>query len=225
MLPASVAADRFFRSPSVDSYRELLQAAEKTDHVQIVQEAAMAFLEGGRPPDRHRNGGKSKRGAPPWPLPEPPQPKTLPDEGRSERGGPHFDVLIDLAIDDKRPDDVLAWFDKRDASTPPAGRRRQTHAFRDYARVAKAVEGTHPDRAIELYVRLANAIAAETNPKTYPEAGAYLKRVKSLLKKSGREQDWPVIIGDFRAENRRKRRLMEVLDGIEGRPIINRTRK
>jgi hypothetical protein len=45
------------------------------------------------------------------------------------------------------------------------------------------------------------------------------------LKKSGRAHDWPVIIGDFRAENRSKRHLMEVLDGIEGQPIIKRTRK
>ncbi|MCP3981459.1 MAG: SWIM zinc finger domain-containing protein [bacterium] len=225
MLPASVAADRFFRWPSVDSYRELLQAAEKTDHIQTVQKAAQAFLECGRRPDRPRDGGRSKQGTSRWPLPEPPQPDAQQNEGRSERVGPHFDVLIDLAIDEKRPDDVLVWFDRRDANNPSTARRRQSHAFRDYARVAKAVEGAHPDRAIEIYVRLANAVAAETNPKTYPEAGAYLKRVKSLLKKSGRAQDWPRIIGDFRTENRRKRRLMEVLDGIEGRPIVKRTHR
>lgn len=225
MLPASVAAERFFRWPGVDSYRELLQAAEKTDHIQTVRNAALAFLESGQRPDRRPNGGKSKRAAPPWPLPEPPQPNAQQGEGCSERGGPHFDVLIDLAIDEKRPDDVLMWFDKRDANSPSIGRRRYCHAHRDYARVAKAVEGAHPDRAIEIYVSLANAIAAETNTKTYPEAGALLKRVKSLLKKSGREQDWPIILGDFRTENRRKRRLMEVLDGIEGRPIVKRTRR
>ncbi|MEQ8844177.1 MAG: hypothetical protein RIB58_04920 [Phycisphaerales bacterium] len=225
MLPASVAADRFFRRPGVDSYRELLQAAEKTGHIQIVRNAALAFLERGQRPDVHPNGGASKRAAPPWPLPEPPQPDAQRAEGRSERGAPHFDVLIDLAIDEKRPDDVLMWFDKRDADSPSIGRRRYRHAHRDYARVAKAVEGAHPDRAIEIYVSLANAIAAETNTKTYPEAGALLKRVKSLLKKSGREQDWPTILGDFRTENRRKRRLMEVLDGIEGRPIVKRIRR
>lgn len=226
MLPASVAADRFFRSPDVDSYRELLQAAEKTDHVQIVQEAALAFLESGWRPDLRRNRGKSKpeRGSPHWPFPEPPQPDVQPNEDRSERLGPHFDVLIDLAIEEKRPADVLVWFDKRDAITPPTPRRRHSHTFLDYARVAKAVERTHPNRAIEIYVRLANAVAAETNPKTYPEAGTYLKRVKSLLKNSGHEQDWPAILSDFRTENRRKRRLMEVLDGIEGRPIVKRTR-
>jgi uncharacterized Zn finger protein len=225
VLPASIAAGRFFQRPGVESYRQLLLAAGKTDHVETVRKAALAFLESGRRPDQHRNRDKPKRGAPLWPLPEPPQPGAERNERRSDRVGPHFEVLIDLAIDEKRPDDVLVWFDKRNTNAPAAARRRYQHSFHDYARVAKAVEGTHPDRAIEIYMSLANAVAAKTDPKTYPEVGRYLKRVKSLLKESAREKDWPSIIGDFRTENRRKRRLMEVLDGIEGRPIVKRTRR
>jgi len=87
--------------------------------------------------------------------------------------------------------------------------------------VAEAVEEAHPDRAADIYVSVANAIAAETKPKTYPRAGALLKHVRSLLEKSGREQDWPAIIEDFWNEHRRKWRLMKVLDGVVAASAID----
>ena len=93
------------------------------------------------------------------------------------------------------------------------------------ARVAKAVEASHPDRAVAIYFQLADAIAAETNTKTYPEAGRYLKRVKSLLKTAGRKDDWPRLLDEFRSKHGRKRRLMQVVDGIDGRPIVTRRKK
>jgi uncharacterized Zn finger protein len=217
---AALAAERFFTWPSVDSYRELLRIAEHTEHLAIVQQAAMAFLETGRQPDRRRRKSTSKQEAPPWPLPRPPRSNAFRNEGRPKRAGPSFDVLIDLAIQENRPDDVLAWFDAREAAKPADAHRMRSHVSRDHARVAKVVEKTHPDRAVELYLTLANAIVAETNAKTYKEAGELLKHVRTLLTQSDREQDWPAIIEGFRTANRRKRRLMEVLDGVEGRPII-----
>ena len=225
ILPASVAADRFFRRPSVSGYRDLLQAARKTKHEQAIQNGALGFLENGKRPDAGERGPSKQGTPPPWPLPEAPQPGEQENMGRSERGGPHLDVLIELAIDENRPDDVLMWFDKREAAKQPPKQGWPVRAPRNDAKIAKAVEKTHPERAIEIYMRLANAIAAETNTKTYPEAGAYLKRIKPLLKKSGRAGDWPAVVGEFRAANRRKRRLMEVIDGIEGRPIIKPNHK
>jgi uncharacterized Zn finger protein len=132
-------------------------------------------------------------------------------------------VLIDLAIHEKRPDDALIWYDKRNAvstrTSAPVLRRGHS---RDDARIAGAIEITHPERAVDLYHRLALAIAAETKTKTYPEVGRYLKRVQSLLRKLDRTADWQRLLADFRKDHGRKRRLMEVLDGMEGRPIVRR---
>ena len=91
--------------------------------------------------------------------------------------------------------------------------------------MARAVETSHPDRAIAIYGELAHSIALETNTKTYPEAVNCLKRIRSLVKRTGREADWPAIVDEFRSKHGRKRRLMQVLDGIEGRPIVRRSRK
>ena len=133
-------------------------------------------------------------------------------------------MLIDLAIDERRPDDVLKWFDRQKAANKSASRPWLARTSRGDASVAKAVEKTHPGRAITIYQQLADSIASETNTKTYPEAGKYLKRIKPLLKKAGREGDWSAIIDEFRAKHGRKPRLMQVIDGIEGRPIVKRPR-
>jgi len=216
MLPAAVAADRFFNRPSLNSYHELVLAAKKTEHAKIIQKEAFAFLESGIRPDMGPGASSS------WQLPKVPQPSGQADKGQSERCSPHFDVLIELAMDENRPNDVLIWFDRMESARHPVKCQSHGRAFRDAAKVARAVEDTHPERAIEIYARLANKIAAETNPKTYHQAGAYLKQIKLLLKKSGRADDWATMIGEFRTTNRRKRRLMEVIDGIEGQPIIKR---
>ena len=227
ILPAAVAAARFFDRPSVASYRGLLKAAKRAKCEQDVQSGALSFLETGRHPERAGKSQSKRKPGSPWPLPEPPQPRPIEPRGRFGhlRDGPRFDVLIDLAIEEKRLDDVLRWFDKKEAANKSASRPFPARISRGDARIAEAVESLHPDRAMVIYQQLADSIASETNPKTYPEAGSYLKRIKRLLKKAGRGCEWPTIVDEFRSNHGRKPRLMEVIDGIDSRPIVNRSRK
>lgn len=224
-LPAAVAAERFFARPSVRSYQELLDLAKKAKCQPAVHAGAMQFLETGVRPDSTPPPSSRLRNQSAWPLPLPPTPKSpTKATARSRPGeGSCYSVLIDLAIHEKRPDDVLMWYDKRNAlsarRSAPVLRRRYS---RDDARIAEAIEITHPERAVDLYRRIAVAIAAETNTKTYPEVGRYLKRVQSLLRTLDRTADWQRLLADFRKDHDRKRRLMEVLDGMEGRPIGRR---
>lgn len=44
--------------------------------------------------------------------------------------------------------------------------------------------------------------------------------VRRTLKKLNREAEWKTSLVDLKAENKRKRRLVEILDGLEDRPII-----
>ena len=66
--------------------------------------------------------------------------------------GPQYDVLLDMAIGAKRPDDVLRWDDKM-----PKG--QNTLAADGVGgggcddRVAAAVAKSHPERALEIYRR------------------------------------------------------------------------
>lgn len=223
-LPAAVAADRFFSRPSVDSYRELLKAAKKAKCEGTVQATAVKFLETGQRPDSDKHLSSRRRGMSKWPLPPAPQPPAAKQAVPPRlHKGPYFAVLIDLAIAEERPDDVLSWYDARNAANArPSTPLRMRSQSRDDDRIAEAIEAIHPQRAIEIYQSLAESIAAETNTKTYPEVGRYLKRIKPLLRKLKRTADWDQLLANFREKHARKRRLMEVLDSLEGRPIVRR---
>jgi uncharacterized Zn finger protein len=91
-------------------------------------------------------------------------------------------------------------------------------------RVARAVASTHPERAIEIYRAAAERLIERAKPDAYAEAGGLLRRVREILDGSGRSSEWPEILAEVREFHRRKRRLMEVLDGLPRKPIVRRKR-
>jgi uncharacterized Zn finger protein len=150
----------------------------------------------------------------------------LPPELRSEdaprraaREGPHFDVLLELALEEKRPDDVLRWFDGWREAQGRASPR--WYGIGEYeARVADAVAEAHPDRAEALYRELIARQIARANPSAYEQALPFLRKLRNLLRRLGRDEGWRTYLAHLRETERRKRRLMEVLDRIETRPIV-----
>lgn len=221
---ASNAAERLFQLPSLERYRSLIEAARKTEHAKVIEESALAFLETGVRPEPTPPGRAAKRGERRWPIPGPPLPNARSRVPTPTHHGPHFDVLIQLAIAEQRPADALDWYDKRNAVAPFDHLGRRT-LYDGAAALARAVEMTHPERAAELYLSLAESVAEERKPKQYPVAGAFIKRAESMLKQAGREDESAALIEDFRSRHRAKRRLMEVLDGLDGKPIVRRRRR
>jgi uncharacterized Zn finger protein len=47
-----------------------------------------------------------------------------------------------------------------------------------------------------------------------------LKKIKGLLERTGRKSEWDRFLNDVRVENARKRKLLEILDGLTNRPLI-----
>ena len=52
-----------------------------------------------------------------------------------------------------------------------------------------------------------------------------LGRVRDVLVPLGRADEWEDVLTSLREENRRRPQMMEVLDGLESRPIVSKTRK
>src|SRR5439155_23295815 len=129
-------AEEFFAHPSLAGLHKLLQAADRAGCKDPVQAAALRFLETGIRPspataapspliDRQRasrSGRKataSQKPAPSsaadvWPLPLPVSPRPTPTARPGVPAAepkPHYVVLLELAIEEKRPDDVLKWYD------------------------------------------------------------------------------------------------------------------
>ena len=226
MLPAAVAAERFFRRPSVAGLRELTRRAERAGCEEMVTRGAMAFLETGRRPDSMAEDSADGTPGDSWPLPPAPEhPERVARPATASGTDPHYRVLIELAMEEKRPHDVLRWYDDgREAGRVPRGGRRMGPVELE-EEIAEAVASSHPDRAIDIFVKTADSVASETNTRTYPEAGRLLKRARRVLEENGRIEEWRSTLDNFRHKHRRKRRLMEVLDGLEDRPIVKGRRK
>ena len=97
---AAFRTEDFLQSPSLHTYQDMKKAADKAKAWPEVRAAALLYLETGKLPQSD----------PTWPLPE-----TGVKEDRETRKSefPMINVLIDIAIEEKRPDDVLRWYDQR----------------------------------------------------------------------------------------------------------------
>ncbi len=91
-------------------------------------------------------------------------------------------------------------------------------------RVADAVEGTYPDRAVAIWKQLAEQHIALTKPTAYEGAVRYLRKVHRGLKHLGKEQDWQDYLAALRRANEWKRALVQVLDTLAGRRILEGAR-
>lgn len=200
---AACRAEDFFRQPALHSFKELQKAAERAEVWPTVRKAAMHYLRDGKLPWNNSS----------WPLPG----TGLQNGGeRRQMDFPLAETLIDIAISENKPDEVIRWYDQRKTG----GLGWRWSGSQDEA-VAEALAGQYPDRAVSIWKSLAESQIALTKPKAYTVAAGYLRKVRSLLKKMGKEKEWRHYLKKLRQANARKIRLMEILDTLEGRPIID----
>jgi uncharacterized Zn finger protein len=241
-LAAAYRSAEFFVQAGLASYKELRGAAERAKVWPEVREWALAFLRHGclpatfgtpnvapssLPVPAARRQGRSGRaappnqtgerpdappGLPPWPLP--PCEIVLPPGVTSVRKEPDIHCLIEIAIEEGRNDDALAL-----RAEKSSGRFHSPWASGIDCQLARAVTKTHPDAALAIFKRLAEAQIALVKPAAYETAGGWLREARDICRTTGREAEWKTYLLRLRQEHRAKRRLMEVLDGLEGRPI------
>ncbi len=204
---ASFRAEDFFQDPALQTYRELQKAAEKAKVWPEVRSGAMGYLETGKNPEK----------SPSWPLPETGVAKIR--EVR-QRSFPITEALIDIAMAEKRTDDVLHWYDLQ--------KTRKTFWVGDSYRddqIATAVADQFPDRAVDIWKKFAENEISLTKPKAYEAAAVYLRKAKKLMGKMEKKEEWQKYIADLRRANERKRRLVEIIDRLEDRPILGAEKK
>jgi uncharacterized Zn finger protein len=200
---AAFRTEDFLESPSIHTFLDMKKAAEKANVWQEIRAAALLYLETAKLPQSD----------PTWPLPET---GVKGDQETRKSEFPMVDVLIDIAIKEKRPDEVLRWYDQ--------GRSKKQifWGWDGYQedQVAEAVADHHPDRALTIWKNVAEKQIALTKPKAYEAAAVYLRKVHSLLKKQKREDEWENYLLKLRQANARKTKLIEILSHLEGRRII-----
>jgi uncharacterized Zn finger protein len=146
-LAAAYRSDDFWAQPSVESYIALWEAAEKAKCWPAVREAVLHFLETGIRPDLP-DARKKKAQDLPWPLP----PTEVAHFGTvkerfHQRAFPERELLIRVAILEKRPDAVVELY--RPFPKERSWNKWDTPQIHD--EVAQAVIETHPSVALDIW--------------------------------------------------------------------------
>jgi uncharacterized Zn finger protein len=213
---AAFYAEDFFQQPGVHTFQELQKAAKRAGVEPAVRTAAMHYLETGELPQAAKQTKKGKA-IPPWPLPETGAPAVT---KQRQVPAPMIATLIDIAIAEKRPDEVLRWYDQQKPKTTSWG-PGWGYGWVDEDRIATAVVDTHPDRAIAVWKKVAEEQIAQTSVRSYESAATYLRKIHRVFKKLDKEPAWKSYLAELRQANIRKPRCVEILDGLAGRRIID----
>lgn len=210
---AAFYAEDFFDRPGAATLRDLQKAAKRAGVEAEVRAGVFHYLETGTLPHTLKPTKKAG-GVPAWPLPECEVKET---DGQRETTAPMRHALIDIAIEEKRPDEVLRWYDHPAPSTTPAW----GYGWRDDTdRIATAVVSAYPDRAIALWKKMVEAQIKQVEVRAYETAATYLRKVHSAYKKHGQEQEWKDYVASLRQANLRRPRLVQILDSLTGKPIV-----
>ncbi len=202
----AIQAEQFFADPSLEGFQSLGKAARKARLGKGVEAWSRHYLETGRRPGAGRQRKCDPAAA--WPLP------VSEVEVRTRgamAGAPMTRILIPLAIAEKKPDEVLKWYDH------PSGEKRGFGVY-DYGldiEVAEAVKSAHPDRAIGIWREMAEMHIARVQASGYEAAVPYLRKMKTVFTRSGRKQEWEEYLSALRERNRRRPRCLESLDRLE----------
>jgi uncharacterized Zn finger protein len=211
---AAFRSDDFFVRPEIGAFKELRQAAESARVWPAVRTAVMHYLETGELPERVERIYKGQI-IPPWPLPETGLRETIDNRGRNF---PLAGTLLDIAIEEKRPEEVICWYDYSQKSKTQDFWRRSYDIEED--KVAEAIKGAYPDRAIAIWKRLAENQIGQTKLSAYEQAGVYLNKLRRFYHSLGREKEWHSYLTNLRSANIRKIRFLEVLSRLSSKPII-----
>lgn len=219
---ASIQASKLLESPNRRNVPPLLKTAEKLKVETVIRKAIEKFLLTGTLPTAF---AKSLEGKKPtsserkaWPIPffEVRKEDFSPKNPHKNKTGPRYDLLCEWAIDEKRPKDVLRWFDE-------LSKEKKSNRSGLLQEVADAVVDLYPDRALTIYLERAEHEMEAT--RDYPAGIRQLNKAKKALEKAGRSARWPKIMEDIRTRHRRKSSLMRQLAEFEGGSIVKQKRQ
>lgn len=204
---AALQAEDFFRAPELSSYLDMWIAAEKAGIWQEVRKKAHRYLENGEMP-LIRLKNLAEISIIPGTLPA--TGLLDPDDFR-EIKPPVLDLLIKISIEEKAPDEVVRWY----GELKKGGEAAKRYAYHiDENKIANTVHEKYPDIAIEIWKKLAEELISKTNVNAYGEAAIHLRKIKETMEAVGQKREWEIYLRGIREENKRKKRLIEILDTL-----------
>jgi uncharacterized Zn finger protein len=201
---AAMQVEAFVRYPSQKTFMECQKASHKAKVWPKVREFLLRYLEKGDLPWRQKG----------WPLPE--SGLDRPNLAQRDRF-PLIRNLIDIAILEKKPDQVLIWYDR-------LPKNRWGRYFHEEDNIATAIKDYAPERAVQIWQKSAETLIAQTKPSAYQEAAKYLRKAAKIMAQGKKQAEWDQYIKKIREVHFRKRKLMEILDSLDRKPIVKKKR-
>ena len=196
---AAMQVEEFVRQPSSRTFVACKEACEKAKLWVAVRELLLGYLEKGEIPWQQAA----------WSLPE--SGLNQPDAASQDQF-PLLSELIDIALFEKKPDQILKWYD-----------HIQLNSFRRLTQedaIAGAVQFYAPERAVAIWKNKAERLINRVKPSAYQEAVRYLRKAAKVMRREQKLIEWGNYLQGLRKTHIRKRRLIEILHGLEGKPII-----
>jgi len=79
-------------------------------------------------------------------------------------------------------------------------------------------------RAVAIWKNKAERLIAQVQPKAYREAAKFLHKAGVVMAKQNNRAEWDHYLGSLRETHARKRRLLEILDGLDEKLIMKKGR-
>lgn len=214
LFVAALETENFFKFPHLTSYIGMGKAARKIGGWQEIRKAALQYLRNGELP-----ASKAK-------ITEETSifPGILPKTGLLKVDSlkkikpPALDLLIQIAIQENDAEEVVRWYEELKKSKGEAERSRNSVSENE---IANAVKSKYPEIAIELWKKLAEDLISETKVSSYEAASVYLRKIKQTLEAIEKKEEWEAYLRELREVNRRKRKLLQILDMLREDRIIS----
>jgi uncharacterized Zn finger protein len=197
---AAMQVNVFVQNPSRKTFSDCKDAALRVGLWEKVSQHLLTYLEHGMLPWRQKK----------WPLNQ--SNLDLPSDNRS-RQFPMLADLIDIAIMEKKPDKVLHWYNLIPEE------QIGWYTVDDDA-VAAAIEVYAPEQAVAIWQTKAERLIDQVRPSAYQEAAKYLRKAGVIMVQEKKKDEWKKYLNKLRTKHIRKRRLIEIISGLEGRPIV-----
>jgi len=218
LFASALETEEFFRSLDMAIYPGMREAAKKAGKWEEVREAVLKYLRNGKLPASQVKNRKEASILP----------GVLPKTGLLDISSikkinpPVLDLLIKIEIQEDDPQEVVHWYEELKKGGEEA--EGYWHSISE-SEIANAVKEKYPEIALEIWKTLAERLISETKVGSYEEASAYFRKIKETLEASGKKEEWEAYLSEIKEENKRKKRLLEVLDMIGEDRIISEWEK
>ena len=215
LFVTALETEEFFRRSQLASYIKMQEAARKIGKWKEIREAALKYLRSGELEAKHVSPA-AEASILPGILPK----TGLLDISSIEKIKlPASDLLIEIAIKENNPEEVIYWYETFKEE------RSEAEIYRNPTfenEIANAVKDKYPEIAVEIWKKLAERLISETKVSSYEAASVYLRKIKEILEVSGQKKEWEIYLKDTKEMNKRKRKLLEILDRLGEDRIIRK---